>query len=92
MFLNCYGIIKFINEKKLRKFNKLNIIFNNEILQIKDGNMQIKKIELILENLKKAKEINILMQNKTINKITKSQQKMSKIESLLEKINSLIKN
>ena len=45
MFLNCYGIIKFINEKKLRKFNKLNIIFNNEILQIKDGNMQIKKIE-----------------------------------------------
>ena len=45
MFLNCYGIIKFINGKKLRKFNKLNIIFNNQILQIKEGNIQIKKIE-----------------------------------------------
>ena len=45
MFLNCYGIIKFINDKKLRKFNKLNIIFNNQILQIKQGNIQIKKIE-----------------------------------------------
>ena len=37
--------------------------------QTEPKNMQIKKIELILENLKKAKEINILMQNKTINKI-----------------------
>ena len=45
MFLNCYGIIKFINDKKLRKFNKINIIYNKEILQIKDGNIQLKKIE-----------------------------------------------
>ena len=44
-FLNYYGIIKFINDKKLRKIVKLNIAFNKKILQIKDGNIQIKKIE-----------------------------------------------
>ena len=45
MFLNCYGIIKFINDKKLRKFNKISIVYNKKILQIKDGNIQIKRIE-----------------------------------------------
>ena len=45
LFLNSYGIIKFINDKKLRKYNKLNIIYNKKILQIKDGNIQIKYIE-----------------------------------------------
>ena len=48
-------------------------------------NASIKKIEMLLENLKKAKDINYLMQNSIINKITESQHKMSKIESLLEK-------
>ena len=55
-------------------------------------NISIKKIEMLLENLKKAKDINCLMQNSIINKITESQQKMSKIESLLEKINSIKKS
>jgi hypothetical protein len=45
MFLNSYGIIKFINDKKVRKFNKLNIIYNKKIFQIKYGKIQIKKIE-----------------------------------------------
>ena len=44
MFLNSYGIIKFINDKKVRKFNKISIIYNDEIMQIKEGNIQIKKI------------------------------------------------
>ena len=64
-----------------------------------DGNYQtesktasIKKIENLLENLKKAKEINIQMQTKAINKISESQQKMSKIESVLEKVNSIKKS
>jgi len=44
IFLNAYDIIKFINDKKLRKYNKLDIIYNKKILQVKDGKIQIKKI------------------------------------------------
>ena len=52
MFLNSYGIIKFINDKKVRKFNKLNIIYNKKIFQIKHGKIQIKKIENQNEEIK----------------------------------------
>ena len=55
-------------------------------------NESIKKVEAILENLKKARDINLTMQNSLIKKITDSQQKMSKIESLLDKINSIKKS
>ena len=44
MFINTYDIIKFINDKKLRKYNKLDLIHNKKILQIKDGKIQLKKI------------------------------------------------
>ena len=44
MFVNEYDIIKFVNGKKLRKYNKLDVIYNKKILQIKDGKIQIKKI------------------------------------------------
>ena len=59
--------------------------------QTESKNASIKKIENLLEKLKKVKEINILMQTKAINKISESQQKMSKIESVLEKVNSIKK-
>ena len=49
------------------------------------------KIESLLENLKKAQEINLSMQKNLINTITQSQDKMKKIESMLQKINSIKK-
>ena len=52
----------------------------------------IKKIENLLQNLRKALEINHTIQNSLINKITESNQKMKKIESLLEKVNSIKKS
>ena len=54
--------------------------------------VSITKIETLLQNLKKAKEINILMQNSAFNRMNESKQKMSKIQSLLEKINSIKKS
>ncbi len=51
----------------------------------------IKKIENLLQNLRKALEINHTIQNSLINKITESHQKMKKIESLIEKVNSIKK-
>ena len=51
----------------------------------------ISKIESLLEKLKKAQEINLSMQNNLINTITQSQDKMKKIEPMLEKINSIKK-
>ena len=51
----------------------------------------IAKIESLLENLKKAQEINLSMQKNLINTITQSQDKMKKIESMLQKINSIKK-
>ena len=51
----------------------------------------IAKIESLLENLKKAQEINLSMQKNLINTITRSQDKMKKIESMLQKINSIKK-
>ena len=52
----------------------------------------ISKIESLLENLKKAQELNLSMQNNLINTITESQNKMTKIESMLQKINSIKKS
>ena len=52
----------------------------------------ISKIESLLENLKKAQEMNLSMQNNLINTITQSQNKMTKIESMLQKINSIKKS
>jgi hypothetical protein len=54
--------------------------------------LQIKKLEALIEKLKKAKEINLSIQNSMINKIHDSQQKMDKIESLLNKLNSIKKS
>ena len=59
-------------------------------LELKNGSIQ--KIEILLKNLKKAREINLLMQNSAISRIKESQQKMSKIQSLLEKVNSIKKS
>ena len=64
---------------------------NSNNLQEKRNN-EIKKIEILLENLKKAKEINMLIQNSKINIINESQKKIIKIEILLEKINSIKKS
>ena len=52
----------------------------------------ISKIQSLLENLKKAQEMNLSMQNNLINTITQSQNKMTKIESMLQKINSIKKS
>ena len=52
----------------------------------------IKKIENLLENLKKAREINNSMQKSLINQITESQRKITKIESMLEKVISIKKS
>ena len=46
----------------------------------------IAKIESLLENLKKAQEINLSMQKNLINTITQSQDKMKKIESIYKKL------
>ena len=62
MFLNCYGIIKFINEKKMRKFIKLNLVYKNKILQIKEGNIQLKKIKNEKNN--EENEENYIIDNK----------------------------
>ena len=60
IFMNEYDIIKFVNGKKLRKYNKLDVIYNKKILQIKDGKIQIKKISYD--------------DNKTINKDSKTKE------------------
>ena len=52
----------------------------------------ISKIELLLENLKKAQQINLSMQNDLIDIITESQNKMTKIEIMLQKINNIKKS
>ena len=52
----------------------------------------IKKIEKLLENLKKAREMNLAMQKPLINIVMDSEKKMIKIESLLEKVNSIKKS
>ena len=83
LFLNSYGIIKFINDKKLRKFNKLNIIYNKKILQIKDGNIQIKQIEN--ENKEENKNTEII-----VNEIKNEEKKEDKIEKV--EINNNIDN
>ena len=52
----------------------------------------IKKIESLLEKLKKAQEINLSMQNDLINTITESHSKMMTIEKMLNKINIIKKS
>ena len=57
IFLKSYDIIKLINEKKIRKYNKLDIINNQKIFRIKDGKIQIKRI-CKEEDLSKDNKIN----------------------------------
>ena len=52
----------------------------------------ISKIESLLENLKKAKELNLSMQISLKKSILESKDKLSKIESMLQKINSIKKS
>ena len=91
MFLNCYGIIKFINDKKVRKFNKINICYNKAILQIKDGNIQLKKIENEYEENKNEiivnNDINIKKEEKE-----KEKEKEDNIENKEIDINNINNN
>ena len=57
IFLKSYDIIKLINDKKIRKYNKLDIINNKKIFRIKDGKIQIKRI-CKEEDLSKDHKIN----------------------------------
>ena len=59
-FLYEYDIIKYISEKKLFKVNKLNIIIKRKILQINNGKIQLKKINLKNNKNIKLNEENIL--------------------------------
>jgi hypothetical protein len=69
MFLKSYDIIKLINDKKIRKYKKLDIINNKKIFRIKDGKIQIKRI-CKEEDLSKDNKINCLSKdsNKSMNK------------------------
>ena len=69
IFLKSYDIIKLINDKKLRKYNKLDIINNKKIFRIKDGKIQIKKIYKE-EDLSKDNKINPISKdsNKSMDK------------------------
>lgn len=60
-------------------------------INLEQKSISISKIESLLEKLKKAQELNLSMQNNLINTITQSQDKMNKIESMLQKINSIKK-
>ncbi len=71
IFLNSYQIIKYINDKKVRKYDKLDIIFNDKILQIKNGNIQIKEIfkeKDTNNNTKSTNDINKINEIKNDNK------------------------
>ena len=66
-FIYEYDIIQYIINKKLLKFNKLNIIIGRTILQINKGQIQLKYI-----NLSESEKINLnktnskeILQNKT---------------------------
>ena len=54
-FLYEYDIIKYIVQKRLIKINKLNIIIKRKILQINNGKIQLKKINLN-KNIKQDEE------------------------------------
>ena len=86
MFLNSYGIIKFINDKKVRKFSKLSIIYNDEILQIKEGNIQIKKIEKENDNEEENFKNIIEIKNNVIEKKATDEIKVEKKEEQKEEI------
>ena len=58
IFCNAYEIIKFVISKKLRKYNKLDIIYNKKILQIKDGKIQIKKFNKDEEIVQNKNDVN----------------------------------
>ena len=89
MFLNSYGIIKFINDKKLRKFNKINFVYNNEILQIKEGKIQIKRIENENEEKKNDIYININKKEEEKEEQKKEENIENKDEDKLNEINEL---
>ena len=52
----------------------------------------IKKVESLLEKLKKAQEINLSMQNDLINTINESHNKMLTLENMLNKVNMIKKS
>ena len=69
MFLNSYHVIKFIKDKKIRKYEKIDIIYNKKILQIKNGKIQLKKIfkEEDNDSKNKSHEIKTTDKNEEIN-------------------------
>ena len=95
IFLNSYNIIKLINDKKLRKYNKLDIIYNKKILQIKDGNIQIKKICIKEdENSEISKDDNIIINTNEIKENKedlniKNEDKVEKVNNIEENINNI---
>ena len=68
IFSSSYDIIKFVNNKKIRKYNKLDIVYNKKILQIKDGKIQIKKFckeeEILPDKTDSKKSNEIKIENK----------------------------
>ena len=70
-FLYEYDIIKYIVEKKLIKINKLNIIIKRKILQINNGKIQLRIINL-RNNIEKSKDIE---KNKNSNSFEKTNDK-----------------
>ena len=73
IFLKSYDIIKLINDKKIRKYNKLDIINNKKIFRIKDGKIQIKRISKE-EDISKDNKINSISKdsNKSMDKRNKN--------------------
>ena len=74
-FLYEYDIIKYILDKKILKLNKLDIIVKRKILQINNGQIQLKKINLnnnknYIFKTSGSKEINFNENN--INELTKN--------------------
>ena len=93
MFMNAYDIIKFINVKKLRKYNKIDIIYNKKILQIKEGKIQIKKISNGEHDYKKEnKENKIIEKKEEENKINEKKDEENKEQKNKEEENINIKN
>jgi len=106
IFLKSYDIIKLINDKKIRKYNKLDIIYNKKILRIKDGKIQIKKIykkdeiikdnhnNTIIKDLNKSIDKQNLNDNKEINNDNdneiKNDDNINKKEQIIENKNDYL--
>ena len=85
-FLYEYDIIKYLVEKRLIKVNKLNIIIKRKILQINNGKIQLKKINL-KENIKQEEEKILLNSNNS----TPTKNEKDKNIIMKEKSNNKIK-